>query len=137
MRAAFRFLDHQRWLNTDGRFGTQLELRPKAWGNARTDLVDCDLRGVDFSRALLDDVIFVSCSLRLARFNGAELRKVRFICCELEGCDFTDAILEDISFEQGTNYQQAKFERVSAQHVFDDRPSGSIRGPTLLPPTPL
>ena len=137
MRAAFRLLDHQRWLNTDGRFGTRLELGPKAWGNAQTDLVDCDLRGVDFSRALLDDVIFVSCSLRLARFNGAELRKVRFICCELEGCDFTDAILEDISFEQGTNYEQANFKGVKAQRVHGDRPPVSSRGPTPFPPTPL
>lgn len=117
-RAMSHLFEHQIWLNTGGRFGCRLELRPRAWGpNVRTDLWDANLRGMDFSRAVFSDVIFASCSFRLTRLHGAELRNVRFICCELEGCDFSQATLDEVVFEAGSNYKQAYFAGAQMQRV--------------------
>jgi uncharacterized protein YjbI with pentapeptide repeats len=136
-RAMSHLVEHQRWLNSAGQLGKRLELHPKAWGkNVKTDLFEANLRGVDLSRASLSHVVFASCSLRLARFVGSELRDVRFICCELQGCDFNGAILENVSFERGTNYQQARFDGCDTRQMHCEGPSLPVSRASLISPKP-
>jgi len=94
-------VEHQRWLNTGGQFGEQLD-------QDEIQLVDMDLDGIDFSGAKLPWVCFHRSSLRGARFGGAKLRHARFISCNIEGADFSNAELQEAVF--ATNHEKAYFE---------------------------
>jgi uncharacterized protein YjbI with pentapeptide repeats len=101
-------IDHQRWLNSKGQFGAQLD---------RDELLfdACDLRGVDLSGALLSDACFRGGSLRGARFVGAELPYVVFPGCDLEGADFSNSRLCDATFI--ANHEKACFDGANLDRV--------------------
>jgi uncharacterized protein YjbI with pentapeptide repeats len=70
--------NHQRWLQTKGRFGKRLV------GVLRCEA--CDFDGVDFSRARIESgSYFLSCS-----FKGARFARTRFVGTQFDWCDFTD-----------------------------------------------
>jgi uncharacterized protein YjbI with pentapeptide repeats len=86
-----RLLDHQRWLSSNGQFGERLESMDLEFEN-------CDLAGVDFSAAKLQEAVFEGCSLRGARFIGTNLLDSRFISCHIEGADFAGAEISGVIF---------------------------------------
>jgi uncharacterized protein YjbI with pentapeptide repeats len=101
-------LNHQLWINSQGRFGNQLDRDELLFENN-------DLEGVDFSRARLSDVFFKGGSLRGARFVGAYLRYATFVGCDLDGAEFADADLRDATFS--TNPEKASFEHANLDRV--------------------
>ena len=107
--------DHERWLRSEGRHGRRLEIHGPSnrsifvWKRP-------DLNAVDFSKALLENVVFDGASLKAARFKDAELHGVQFSECDVAGADFTGAKCEDVSFN-GSNYRQAHFDNVDTAHV--------------------
>jgi pentapeptide repeat protein len=101
-------LDHQRWLNSNGRFGQELDL-DGLWFN------HCDLDGVDLSRARLEGAYFEGGSARGARFVGTDLYMATFESCDVEGADFSGARLDWSTF--ATNHEHASFEGATCDHV--------------------
>jgi hypothetical protein len=93
-------LDHQRWLNSQGRFGKQLD---------QSDLCfsDMDLSGFDFSFARLPYAVFEGGSVRGARFVGAILPFAAFYGCDVAETNFSQADLQWTAFD--TNHEQAIF----------------------------
>jgi uncharacterized protein YjbI with pentapeptide repeats len=96
-----RLLDHQRWLNSNGRFGAQLDKSELQFDN-------CDLAGMNFSRAKLDYAYFSGGSVRGACFAGALLVQATFDGCDVEDADFRTADLGWANFL--TNDDKAFFE---------------------------
>ena len=96
-----RLLDHQRWLTSGGRFGTQLEV-------SELQFDDCDLSGIDLSRALIDYAYFKGGSLKGVNFSNADLSSATFDGCDVEDADFANADLSWALFL--TNHEKAKFE---------------------------
>lgn len=94
---------HQRYLDSVGSAGKCLEL------------VDADLRGIDFrgrdlseafiSGGVLDDALLVGVSLfgaelEAVSFAGADLTGARLAKAECDACDFTSAILRGVAANQ-------------------------------------
>ena len=105
----FRMLfEHQRWLNSDGRFGDRLD-------GLGLLFKDCDLEGIDFSEAGLIYATFNGGSLRGARFVGAELYWAKFEACDVAGADFSEADLRWATFL--TNHEEARFENANCDHM--------------------
>ncbi len=69
VRIVRRLLDHQRWLNSKGFAGKRFE-------DTSLEFNNCDLEGVDLSRAYLEATIFKGGSVRGARFVGADLLSI-------------------------------------------------------------
>jgi uncharacterized protein YjbI with pentapeptide repeats len=101
-------LDHQRWLNTNGRFGRQLNADELLFENL-------DLSGVDFSRAYLSDARFSGGSLNSAKFAKAFLAHATFIRCKMDDTDFSGADLRDATFL--TDHQKACFDGAVVDRV--------------------
>jgi uncharacterized protein YjbI with pentapeptide repeats len=99
-----RLLDHQRWLNSDGHFGAQLDKSELQFDN-------CDLAGMNFSRAKLDYAYFSGGSVKGACFAGALLVQATFDGCDVEDADFRNADLGWANFL--TNHEKAIFEGAS------------------------
>jgi len=93
-----RLLDHQRWLNSDGRFGKQLVGSELLFDN-------CDLEGIDLSRADIEYAYFRGGSVKGARFVGTHLFSATFVGCDVEGADFSNANLRWANFL--TNHEKA------------------------------
>jgi hypothetical protein len=91
--------NHFRWVSSGGRFGQKL--LPRRY-------VNCDLDGVDFSRAAVNVSYFDNCSLRGARFVNMGISGTTFDSCDLTGTDFTGTYIEITSF-LNCNYQDAIF----------------------------
>jgi uncharacterized protein YjbI with pentapeptide repeats len=96
-----RLFDHQRWLNTDGRFGAQLV-------ESELEIVNCDLAGVNFSRAEIDYAYFAGGTVKGATFRGTFLYNATFDACDVEDADFTDANLSWANFL--TNHEKARLD---------------------------
>jgi uncharacterized protein YjbI with pentapeptide repeats len=109
-----QLFNHHRWLASQGRFGERLVLVGSSQGKLYRNV---NLHGVDFSRALLVNVSFISAGLREAHFSGAELRGVIFFSCDVAGADFTDSKLEQVSFKK-SNHRQAHFNNVDIEKVY-------------------
>jgi len=107
-------LDHQRWLNSKGRFGAQLG---DPFGEDRAGLLFyyCDLDGVDLSSARLEGAYFEGGSAKGARFVGADLTCSTFESCDVEGADFSKARLDWSTF--AANHEQAQFDGASCDHI--------------------
>jgi hypothetical protein len=110
-----QIFEHQRWLQTGGRYGRRLEIRGTSSHSVYV-LRTLDLNGIDFSKAILENVIFNGASLKEARFVEAELRAVQFGRCDVSGANFTGAKLDDVSFRD-SNYHEARFDNVDTARV--------------------
>jgi hypothetical protein len=108
-RPLFRLLfEHQRWLNSEGRFGERLD-GMEFW------FKDCDLDGVDFTEAGLLYATFEGGSVRGARFVGAELYWAKFEACDVARADFSKADLTWAIFL--TNHEEARFDNAKCDHM--------------------
>jgi uncharacterized protein YjbI with pentapeptide repeats len=96
-----RILDHQRWLNTNGAFGKQLV-------GSEILFEECDLDGVDLSRAEIEYAYFNGGNVRSARFVGTCLFNATFDGCDIDGADFSNANLRWANVL--TNPEKAHFE---------------------------
>jgi len=96
-----QLLDHQRWLTSNGQFGSQLK-------GSEIDFVDMDLSGMDLSRVELKFSRFKGGSLRGARFTGSELFCTRFCDVDVTDTDFGNANLGWASLL--TNYEAARLD---------------------------
>ncbi len=71
--------------------------------------------GLDLTRCLLDNVVFVDCRLDLALFRASSMDRVRFEGCRLEDADFFEASFSSVVFEdcdlRAVNWAGASFSR--------------------------
>jgi hypothetical protein len=104
--------DHQRWLNSNGRFGERFGSPEPEPGLL---FYYCDLDGVDLSKARLEGAYFEGGSLRGARFAGVDLIHATFESCDVEGADFSGARLDWATL--ATNHEKACFDGASCDHV--------------------
>ena len=79
-------------------------------------LVGVKLTGTDVSGALVRDVEFVDCVLRLTSFRMAELERVRFTNCQLDDVDAYRAELTDVSFPE-SNLRSLNIDKTEATRV--------------------
>jgi uncharacterized protein YjbI with pentapeptide repeats len=91
--------EHQRWLNSQGRFGKRLDEQNGL------QFENYDLSGVDFSGATLDWAYFRGGSVKGARFIGASLLSAVFNECDVADADFSNAKLRCATF--ATNSEHA------------------------------
>jgi uncharacterized protein YjbI with pentapeptide repeats len=129
---ALRLLfEHQRWLNSQGRFGRQLVAEGLKF-------INLDLDGVDLSYARLPYAYFEGGSMRGCRFVGTFLHSATFDKCDIEETDFTNADLRWAIFE--TNHEQACFDKANlyrtAWTLEEGHANSGIYALTLLTPTP-
>ncbi len=68
----------------------------------RVRFTNCRMAGVDLSRAGLNNVTFVGCRLDMANFRFAKLHNVAFEDCTLIETDFQGGELHEITFENCT-----------------------------------
>lgn len=95
-----RLFDHQRWLNSNGRYGKRLV------GNELL-FESCDLEGADLSKAEIEFAYFIGGSVKSARFLSSNLLFATFEGCDVEGTDFSNANLRWATFL--TNHEKAQF----------------------------
>jgi uncharacterized protein YjbI with pentapeptide repeats len=115
------FFDHQRWLDSEGRFGRQLQIS-QSFTADRKDFGNHDLNGVNFSLVDLKNVMFVLCDLKKASFAGAQLDHVNFLGCDLADVDFKGAQMSYVSFEE-SNQNLALFDPEATWSLDNARPS--------------
>jgi uncharacterized protein YjbI with pentapeptide repeats len=115
------FFDHQRWLNSAGRFGTRMQAAQSVTAD-RKDFGNHDLSGVDFSLVNFKNVMFVLCNLKKASFAGARLEHVTFLGCDLAEADFRGAQMSYVSFDE-SNQKQALFDPEATWSLDNARPS--------------
>ena len=101
-------VDHQRWINSGGRFGKRLD-------RDELPFVNCDLDGVDLSGANLRHAYFDGGSARMARFIGTNLYNSKFDGCDVEGANFSRADLLEATFV--TNHDKACFDGANIEHT--------------------
>jgi hypothetical protein len=124
-------LEHQRWLNSNGRFGQQLVAEGLRFVNLNLD-------GIDFSYARLPYAYFEGGSARGCRFVEAFLHSTTFNKCDIEQTDFTNADLRWAIFE--TNHEKARFDKANlyktAWTLEEGHTNSGIYALTLLTSTP-
>jgi len=101
-------LSHQRWLNSKGRYGKQLD-------KEELDFRCLFLPGIDLSYARIPYARFRGGSVRGGRFVGAYMPHSTFDGCDVAEADFTEADLRWCVFE--TNHEQACFDRANTYQV--------------------
>ena len=80
--------------------GSWANLRAARGTLTRVEAQELRATGVDFTEAVLKDVVFADARLDLATFRFAKLERVVFRDCRLEEADFLGASLVSVRFER-------------------------------------
>ena len=104
-----------------------------------TRLVGCKLSGADLTNAILRDVVFERCLLRMTSVRMAELERVAFGDCTLDEVDLYDTALAEVTFAGSVltkvDADQARFHHVDLRgaKTLDFRSCSRLAGCLLSP----